>query len=242
MGFTRSRLLHVDSGRTVRSILHEGKGYCLFIAAAVAAEKRLEISPDLQHALLQSCHRTLIHLGDLSRYRESEIDAKKKQKNWGPALGYYDLAIAIYPVSGIPYNQLAIISKSDGDHARALYHLYRAQSAPEPPPTAFANLELEFKKIREASNRDHILLEPAEGNPLSKLQYLFPLLHSRCFDGMNLGDYEELESQMLQEFSTGLTQLSLETNFINRVVLSNVAADFTAGDRWQGNSSGMISK
>lgn len=189
--------------------------------------------PDLQHALLQSCHRTLIHLGDLSRYRESEIDAKKKEKNWGPALGYYDLAIAIYSPSGIPYNQLAIISKSDGEHARALYHLYRAQSAPEPPPTAFANLELEFKKIREASKQDRLALDAENGKPFSKLQYLFPLLHSRCFDGISFGDYEELEGRMLQQLSSGLTQLSLETNFVNRLVLSNIAADFTAGDRWQ---------
>ncbi|KAL8935816.1 MAG: hypothetical protein Q9211_004496 [Gyalolechia sp. 1 TL-2023] len=195
--------------------------------------KMLQVPPDLQHALLQSCHRTLIRLGDLSRYRESEIDTKRREKNWGPALGYYDLAIAIYPLSGIPYNQLAIISKSEGDHARALYHLYRALSAPEPPPTAFTNLELEFKKIREAWKRDHPVSDAGNENPLIKLQHFFPLLHSRCFDGINIEDYERLETDVLQPFSTGLKELSLETNFVNRMALSNIAADFAAGDRWQ---------
>ncbi|KAL9006933.1 MAG: hypothetical protein Q9188_000309 [Gyalolechia gomerana] len=197
-----------------------------------ASGKMLQMPPDLQHALLQSCHRTLIHLGDLSRYRESELNTKK-EKNWGPALGYYDLAIAIYPPSGIPCNQLAIISKSEGDHARALYHLYRAQSAPEPPPTAFANLELEFKKIREAWKRDYLVFDARNENPLSKLQHFFPLLHSHCFDSFDIGDYENLESDVLQQFTTGLKELSLETNFVNRMVLSNIAADFAAGDRWQ---------
>ncbi|KAL8942095.1 MAG: hypothetical protein Q9216_001861 [Gyalolechia sp. 2 TL-2023] len=206
-----------------------------FRSDGVVPEKVPQISPDLQHALLQSCHRTLIRLGDLSRYRESEIDAKKNKKNWGPALGYYDLAIAIYPQSGIPYNQLAIISKNEGDHARALYHLYRAQSALEPPPTAFANLELEFKKIRDAWKRDHSISDDRNDNrnPLSKLQHFFPLLHSRCFDGIDIGDYEKLERDVLQKFSAGLKDRTLETNFVNRMALSNIAADFAAGDRWQ---------
>ncbi|KAL9601723.1 MAG: hypothetical protein Q9219_002334 [cf. Caloplaca sp. 3 TL-2023] len=194
-----------------------------------------QTSTDLQHALLQSCHRTLIHLGDLSRYRETEIDAKRKEKNWGPALGYYDLAITIYPSSGIPYNQLAIISKSEGDHARALYYLYRAQSALEPPPTALANLELELKKIHEAWERGDLAVEAdaQRESPHAKLQCWFPLLHSRCFGGFDPEDYEKLESNVLQQFAVGLKERSLETNFVNRVIFSNIAADYTAGDRWQ---------
>ena len=195
-----------------------------------------QLSSDLQHAFLQSCHRTLIHLGDLSRYRESEINSKKTEKNWGPALGYYDLAIAIYPASGIPYNQLAIISKSNNDHTRALYYLYRAQSALEPPPTALTNLELEYRKVREGSERGKMLLDagkPSNG-PLMELQKCFPLLHARCFGGVDLDEYERLEDDVLQQLASGLKERSLEANFVHRMVLSNIAADFAAGDRWQG--------
>ncbi|KAL8719017.1 MAG: hypothetical protein Q9225_003918 [Loekoesia sp. 1 TL-2023] len=206
-----------------------------FSSDSITSEKKIQTSSDLQGAVLQSCHRTLIHLGDLSRYRETEIDDKKKEKNWGPALGYYDLAVAIYPPSGIPYNQLAIISKSEDDHSRALYYLYRAQSAFEPPPTAFANLELEFKKIREASERGDLTFGANEQsiNPFLRLQHCFPLLHSRCFDGIDLGDYERLESEVLKQLAIGLEERSLEANFVNRMVLSNIAADYVAGDRWQ---------
>lgn len=168
------------------------------------------------------------------------MSVKGKNKNWGPAIGYYDLAIAVDPSSGIPYNQLAIISKTEGDHARALYHLYRAQCAFEPPATAFANLELEFKKIREASERG---CEEAEtcgpsDDPLATLQRVLPLLHARYFGSMEFPEYMESETKMLESLIVGLTKHMLETSFVNRMVLSNIAADFTAGDRWQGNMVG----
>ncbi|KAL8701445.1 MAG: hypothetical protein Q9201_004897 [Fulgogasparrea decipioides] len=185
--------------------------------------------------VLQSCHQTLIHLGDLSRYRESELDGKKNEKNWGPAIGYYDLAIAIIPYSGLPYNQLAIISKAEGDHARALYNLYRALSAFDPPPTAFDNLSLEFRKIREAWNRNQQVTDTEESSddPLANLQRWLPALHSCCFDGAESGQYDNLESKVLGQLATGLRERSVKTNFVNRMVLSNIAADFAAGDRWQ---------
>lgn len=202
----------------------------------MASTETVSTTPGLQHALLQSCHQTLIHLGDLSRYQEFELGRKEKDRNWGPAIGYYDLAIAVNPSSGTPFNQLAIISKAEDDHARALYYLYRAQSAFEPPSTAWANLQLEFKKIREASERKSSAAgaDRREGNPLADLQRRLPLLHARCFGGIELAEYDELESSVLGQLTDGLKEWSLETSFVNRMVLSNVAADFTAGDRWQG--------
>ncbi|KAI4289499.1 MAG: hypothetical protein L6R35_001234 [Caloplaca aegaea] len=203
---------------------------------AVAIEEKPDPTPDLRHASLQSCHRMLVHLGDLSRYRETELGGKGKDRNWGPAIGSYDLAIAIYPSAGIPHNQLAIIFRSEGDHARALYYLYRAQCAFEPPPTAFANLELELRKVREASERHHLNIDLDErGDDQSAcLERSWSLLHARCFDGNALAEYHDLERRVLGQVGIRLEEQSLEAGFINRMVLSNIAADFTAGDRWQG--------
>ncbi|KAL9021053.1 MAG: hypothetical protein Q9185_001721 [Variospora sp. 1 TL-2023] len=202
----------------------------------VSLEEKPDPTPDLRHANLQSCHRMLVHLGDLSRYRETELGGKGKDRNWGPAIGSYDLAIAIYPSAGIPHNQLAIIFRSEGDHARALYYLYRAQCAFEPPPTAFANLELELRKVREASERHHLNIDLDErGDDQSAcLERSWPLLHARCFDGNALAEYHDLEMRVLGQVGIRLEEQSLEAGFINRMVLSNIAADFTAGDRWQG--------
>lgn len=229
------RRLRTDLGRTVRGTSHGKHGTDDGIAAVVSSEEKLEMTVKLRHTLLQSCHQSLIHLGDLSRYRESELNVKGKDRNWGPAIGYYDLAIAMNPASGLPHNQLAIISKSEGDHARALYHLYRAQNALEPPPTAFANLQLEFKKIHEASERSNTATEihGKSEDPLATLQRCVPLLHACCFDGTDFPEYTNIETQVLGQLGAGLTRHCLETNFVNRMVLSNIAADFTAGDRWQ---------
>ena len=89
--------------------------------AASKASPRPRIPASLRNTVFQSCHQTLIHLGDLSRYRETELVDKDKERNWGPAKGYYDLAAEIYPDSGGAHNQLAVISREDGDHFRSVY-------------------------------------------------------------------------------------------------------------------------
>ncbi|KAL8693149.1 MAG: hypothetical protein Q9218_001969 [Villophora microphyllina] len=205
-----------------------------FDAPSPLANKPLA-TPGLQVVVLQSCHQALIHLGDLSRYRESELGFKKKEPNWGPAIGYYDLAIASHPSSGIPYNQLAIISKAQVDDATTLYNLYRALSAYESPPTAFDNLNLEFRKIREAWNRDelHNGSDVSREDSSRNFQRWFPFLHACCFDGIDMVEYGNPERKTLEHFAAGLEDRSLKPNFVNRMVLSNIAADFAAGDRWQ---------
>ncbi|KAL8781042.1 MAG: hypothetical protein Q9213_006187 [Squamulea squamosa] len=203
--------------------------------ASSTPKETTQTTPELQRALLQSCCRTLVHLGDLSRYRESELDTKGKKKNWCPAIGCYDLAIAINPSSGVPYNQLAIIARFEGNHIRTLYHLYRAHGAYGPPPTTFQNLSLELKKLRDSSKSANLVIDASEptGNPLISLQRGFPLLHAYCFSGTVSGGYDALEGRVLKDLQNGLKEGNLDTNFVNMVVLSNIAADFAAGDRWQ---------
>ncbi|KAL8805512.1 MAG: hypothetical protein Q9200_005393 [Gallowayella weberi] len=194
------------------------------------SEADKQTSPEVQHALRKSCHQILIHLGDLSRYRESCLTAKAKKKNWGPAIGYYDLAVAVDPSSGLPYNQLAIIYRTEGDPTRTLYYLYRALSAYEPPPTAFNNLCLEFRRTQEK------VCEPGPGlidDACTNMQRWFPLLHSLYFSGIATREYDGLEDKLLEQLCIGLNERSLDADFLCMVVLSNIAADFAAGDRWQ---------
>ncbi|KAL8772663.1 MAG: hypothetical protein Q9209_002324 [Squamulea sp. 1 TL-2023] len=204
-------------------------------AALSTSKETTHPTPELQRTVLESCHRTLIHLGDLSRYRESELDTKGKKKNWCPAIGYYDLAIAINPSSGVPHNQLAIIARFEGNHIRTLYHLYRAHRAYGSPPTAFQNLSLELKKLLDSSKSADLVVDASErtDNPLITLQCGFPLLHAYCFSGTGTHGYDALESRVLKDLRNGFKQDNLDTDFVNMVVLSNIAADFTTGDRWQ---------
>ena len=139
-------------------------------------------SPELKRLIIRSCHRCLVILGDLSRYREVGSSA---DKNWAPATGYYDLAKKLVPESGSPHNQLAVISISDGSNFSATYHLYRAVSVKEPFPEAGYNLGLGFQKILKAyrSGKLGANLVRKEEQQVSELLSLFTRLHAKYFNG-----------------------------------------------------------
>ena len=139
-------------------------------------------SPELKSLIIYSCHRCLVFLGDLSRYREI---GSSTEKNWAPATGYYNLAKKIVPESGSPHNQLAIISISDGSTLSATYHWYRAVSVEEPFPESGGNLGLGFQKILKAYRGGKLgsNLVRKEEQMVSELLSLFTRLHANFFDG-----------------------------------------------------------
>ena len=57
-----------------------------------------------------SCHRCLIYLGDLARYKEihgdSHGEGDAKNHDWSIAAGFYVKAAFIWPASGNPHNQV----------------------------------------------------------------------------------------------------------------------------------------
>lgn len=173
-------------------------------------------------------------MGDLSRYRETELVVK--DHNWGPAIGYYELASAIYPASGASHNQLAIIARVDANHLRATYHLYRALAVQEPPETAMGNLELEFKKIYTAWEKGElIVIRPSQNSqgPGKALVGWFMRLHARCYSGIEFTEHDELESEVLSQLAIDLKERSLEGT-LNKFILINIAAEYFAGERLKG--------
>ncbi|KAL8890946.1 MAG: hypothetical protein Q9215_001947 [Flavoplaca cf. flavocitrina] len=212
--------------------------------ALAAPKENTQTTPEFQHAILRSCHRTLIHLGDLSRYRESEIDSRNGKKNWQPAIDYYDLAIAIKPSSGTPHNQLAIIARIRGNSMRTLYHLYRAQSAYEPPPRANENLDLELKKLRESLHPADFAFSDSDAtvSPSKYIQRCFPLLHACYFGANDMQAYHGFEDSICRNICKALEGRSLATEFVDMAVLSNIATDFLAGDRWQAEPENLLNE
>ena len=189
------------------------------------------MSKTLRHAVLLSCHQTLVRLGDLSRYRESELAGK--EYNWGPAIGYYVLANTLYPASGAPHNQLAVIARADAHHLRATYHLYRALAVEEPHPAARSNLEIEFKKIHEAWEKGDLIVNHPQGDghgPGKALVGWFMRLHARCYSGIDFAQHDELENEILSQLTIELKERSLEGT-LNKLVLINLAAEYFAGVR-----------
>ncbi|KAL4966820.1 uncharacterized protein BDV14DRAFT_188744 [Aspergillus stella-maris] len=178
--------------------------------------------PSLRKHILLSCHATLIRLGDLSRYRETELVTK--ERNWGPAIGYYDLATVIYPASGASHNQLAVIALADANHLRATYHLYRALSAQEPYPTAKGNLEIEFRKVMGLWAKRELIQPEDAGIPGRSLAPWFVYLHAQCYRGVDFPEHDELESEVLNQLAVDLKERSLEGT-LQKFCLINIAAE-----------------
>lgn len=180
------------------------------------------VSDELRQRILQSCHTTLIRLGDLSRYRETELVTK--DRNWGPAIGYYDLATVVYPASGASHNQLAVIALADANHLRATYHLYRAIAAQKPHPSAQGNLEIEFRKVRSAWAKRELIRPEDAGIPGRALAPWFVYLHAQCYRGEDFPEHDELESEVLNQLAVDLKERSLEGT-LQKFCLINIAAE-----------------
>ncbi|KAF2683675.1 hypothetical protein K458DRAFT_389592 [Lentithecium fluviatile CBS 122367] len=189
---------------------------------------RPRIDPSLKDHVLRSCHQTLIQLGDLSRYRESEL-GDEKNRNWGPAKGYYDLAGEIYPDSGHSHNQLAVVAREDGNHFRAVYHLYRSLASKSPYPQAKQNLELEFKRIVSAWEKGELIQKrnSADSNPGHALIAWFVRLHSKCYKGEDFKEHDELESEVLSHLAIEIKEHSLDS-ILQKIILINLAAEYFA--------------
>ncbi|XP_031391261.1 protein SMG7L [Punica granatum] len=92
------------------------------------------------------CHRFLICLGDLARYRELFEKPEVEARNWSIAAGHYLEASKTWPDSGNPHNQLALLATYVGDEFLALYHCVRSLAIKEPFPDAWNNLVLLLEK------------------------------------------------------------------------------------------------
>ncbi|CAO2652444.1 Nn.00g007270.m01.CDS01 [Neocucurbitaria sp. VM-36] len=191
---------------------------------------RQRIPTTLKDKVLLSCHQTLIQLGDLSRYRETELVEKDKERNWGPAKGYYGLAAEIHPDSGHAQNQLAVISREDGDHFRSVYHLYRSLASKLPYPQAKANLELEFKRVIAAWDKGQLINnhKTSDGNNAGRaLIAWFIRLHSRIYKGEEFAAHEELEGEVLSHLAIELKERPLDS-ILTKIILINLAAEYFA--------------
>ncbi|KAJ9638424.1 hypothetical protein H2199_007113 [Coniosporium tulheliwenetii] len=196
------------------------------------------IAPGIRQKVLFSCYHTLVHLGDLSRYRETA--AAEKEYNWGPAVGYYSLAMEIYPDSGMAHNQLAVIALTDGNHFRATYHLYRSLSVKEPYPLAKDNLEREFKKILIASEKGELISKTRLGTPIGPtLVAHFVRLHSKCYKGEDFPEHDELENEVLSQLAVELKERSLE-GLLQKITLVNIAAEHYAVTQLQDGKSAAL--
>ncbi|CAN7038034.1 hypothetical protein BRARA_B00821 [Brassica rapa] len=100
---------------------------------------------------LVSCHRCLIYLGDLARYKGLYGEGgDSKNREYAAASGYYLQAASLLPASGNPHHQLAIIASYSADEFAATYRYFRSLAVESPFPTARDNLIVAFEKNRQS--------------------------------------------------------------------------------------------
>ncbi|RDY08080.1 Protein SMG7L [Mucuna pruriens] len=96
------------------------------------------------------CHRCLVCMGDLARYKQQYENLDTQKQNWSVAATHYLEATRIWPDSGNPQNQLAVLATYTGDDFLALYHCVRSLAVKEPFPDAWDNLILLLEKNRSS--------------------------------------------------------------------------------------------
>ncbi|CAH9127574.1 unnamed protein product [Cuscuta epithymum] len=105
-------------------------------------------SADMKKSLI-SCHRCLIYLGDLARYKGLYGEGDSKARDFSAASSYYMQASSLWPASGNPHHQLAILAFYSGDELVATYRYFRSLSVENPFTTARDNLIIAFEKNRQ---------------------------------------------------------------------------------------------
>lgn len=192
------------------------------------------LTPELHQRVLNSCHQTVIYLGDLSRWRASEkLD---KNPEFGPAIGYYTLACTIRPTSGMGQHQLAVIALEQRHHLQAIYHLYRSICVAEPHPNAVKNLKTQFEKTNAAWDKGDLIQKGSPNDPEAPKRALigwFVRLHSMCFKGEKFRGFDELEREVMGQLSAELRLRSLGST-LSRMVLVNIASQHMSIENYKG--------
>ncbi|KAK7304901.1 hypothetical protein VNO77_42795 [Canavalia gladiata] len=115
----------------------------------IVMEKDGKKSAEMKKGLV-SCHRCLIYLGDLARYKGMYGEGDSINREFTAASSYYLQAASLWPSSGNPHHQLALLASYSGDELVAIYRYFRSLAVDSPFTTARENLIVAFEKNRQS--------------------------------------------------------------------------------------------
>lgn len=187
------------------------------------ADKVDPTAKKLEETVRDSCHKTLIYLGDLSRYRTL---LRPKHRKWDAPLSYYFLSNDLRPESGYGHHQCSVIYIETEDHLHVVYHLYRAMACDVPHPNAPANLEREFRDLQKRKG----------GEIKNALATWFVKLHAFYSQGKEFAERKELESEVDHRLTLAMktgTGLDSEMDLL-KIILINITAYVIAQEKVRG--------
>jgi protein SMG7 len=186
---------------------------------------------DLGSVVLKSCYDTLIHLGDLARYR---AQARNKKSGFETALTCYSLAHDLIPQSGYAFHQMGIINLDGDNHLEVVYLFYRARAVKDPHPNAKQNLEAKFKTL-QATHGTPRGKSSAAGPPDAFIMW-FLRLHALFYKGAPMSSQQsELDKEVMHRLAMALKDpasapVLFKMSLVNMAAFSIALDDYSASN------------
>ncbi|KAF4975282.1 hypothetical protein FZEAL_7913 [Fusarium zealandicum] len=192
--------------------------------------------PDQIYPLvLNSCHYTLICLGDLGRY---QVQTGLKKSSYRIALAYYSLAYDLKPDSGFPFHQMGIISLEEGKDLDVVYYFYRSIATADPHPNARQNLESKFKTILQPDKNPP--KKQARG-PSDAFVTWFTRLHASYYRDEVMSHSSELEREVLHRLDMASKSAS-HSEVLFKMSLINISSYYVASQKFTESQSPAASR
>ncbi|KAM3865770.1 nonsense-mediated mRNA decay factor SMG7 [Diretmus argenteus] len=152
------------------------------------------------------CQHCLVHLGDIARYRNQTSQAES----------YYRHAAQLVPSNGQPYNQLAILASSKGDHLTTIFYYCRSIAVKFPFPAASTNLQKALSKALES--RDEVKTKWS----VSDFIKAFIKFHGHVYLSKSLDKLNNLREKLEEQFQRLVLQKAFSSQQLVHITVINL--------------------
>ncbi|XP_010881557.2 protein SMG7 isoform X2 [Esox lucius] len=152
------------------------------------------------------CQHCLVHLGDIARYRNQTSQAES----------YYRHAAQLVPSNGQPYNQLAILASSKGDHLTTIFYYCRSIAVKFPFPAASTNLQKALAKAVES--RDEVKTKWS----VSDFIKAFIKFHGHVYLSKSLEKLNNLREKLEEQFQRLILQKAFSSQQLVHITVINL--------------------
>ncbi|KAL2097853.1 hypothetical protein ACEWY4_007060 [Coilia grayii] len=152
------------------------------------------------------CQHCLVHLGDIARYRNQTSQAES----------YYRHAAQLVPSNGQPYNQLAILASSKGDHLTTIFYYCRSIAVKFPFPAASTNLQKALSKALES--RDEVKTKWS----VSDFIKAFIKFHGHVYLSKSLDKLNTLREKLEEQFQRLILQKAFSSQQLVHITVINL--------------------
>lgn len=152
------------------------------------------------------CQHCLVHLGDIARYRNQTSQAES----------YYRHAAQLVPSNGQPYNQLAILASSKGDHLTTIFYYCRSIAVKFPFPAASTNLQKALSKALES--REEVKTKWS----VSDFIKAFIKFHGHVYLSKGVDKLDTLRDRLEEQFQKLMLQKAFSSQQLVHITVINL--------------------